>query len=236
MGMTRSWLVPSMVLVVSAATAAPGRAQQPVRPLEITIAAHGGGAIFTEFLEQRVQGDEVLDGERELVAKSSPLIGGSISFSRWEMSEVRLGVDWTGTEIEYRDDSAVESDALDEEGLADLHLVVAQLAVIRHLMPRDARVSPYLSLGVNVAVWALDEEPGGAVGATEETQVRFGATTGIGARFAASPRMGLRIEIDRATVGNPFDGDSAYRVAGDTFDEPSTVGILRLVGGLSYTL
>jgi hypothetical protein len=48
--------------------------------------------------------------------------------------------------------------------------------------------------------------------------------------------MGLRIEIDRATVGNPFDGDSAYRVAGDTFDEPSTVGILRLMGGLSYTL
>jgi hypothetical protein len=228
----RSWLVPSIILVVSTAAAAPGRAQQPVRPLEITVAAHGGGAIFTEFLEQRVAGE----GERELVAKSSPVIGGSISFSRWEMSEVRLGVDWTGTEIEYRDDSADESDELDEEGLADLHLVVAQLAVVRHLMPRDARVSPFFTLGVNVAVWALDEEPGGDVGATEETQVRFGATTGIGARFAASPRMGFRIEIDRATVGNPFDGDSAYRVAGDTFDEPSTVGILRLMGGLSYTL
>lgn len=235
MRMARSWFVPVMVVAVSAATAPAGRAQQPVRPLEISISAHGGGAIFTEFLEQRVQGDEGA-GERELVAKSSPLIGGSVSFSRWEMSEVRLGVDWTGTEIEYRDDSAIESDELDQEGLADLHLVVAQLAVIRHLMPRDARVSPYLSLGVNVAVWALDEEPGGAVGATEETQVRFGATTGIGARFAASPRMALRIEIDRATVGNPFDGDSAYRVAGDTFDEPSTVGILRLMGGLSYTL
>jgi len=233
---TWSWLVPSMVLIVSAATAAPGRAQQPVRPLEITISAHGGGAIFTEFLEQRVTGDEILAGERELVAKSAPLIGGSISFSRWEMSEVRLGLDWTGTEIEYRDDSAIDSDELDQEGLADLHLVVAQLAVVRHLVARDARVSPYLSLGVNVAVWALDEEAGGLVGATEETQVRFGATTGIGARFAASPRMGLRIEIDRATVGNPFDGDSAYRVAGDTFDEPSTVGILRLMGGLSYTL
>jgi hypothetical protein len=59
MRVTRSWFVPSMVLIVSAATAAPGRAQQPARPLEITISAHGGGAIFTEFLEQRVQGDEV---------------------------------------------------------------------------------------------------------------------------------------------------------------------------------
>jgi opacity protein-like surface antigen len=228
----RSWFVPSVILVVSMAAAAPARAQQPVRPLEITVSAHGGGAIFTEFLEQRVAGE----GERELVAKSSPLIGGSISFSRWEMSEVRVGADWTGTEIEYRDDSAVESDELDEEGLADLNLIVAQLAIVRHLMPKGARVSPYFTLGVNVAVWALDEEPDGDVGATEETQVRFGATTGIGARFAASPRMGIRIEIDRATVGNPFDGDSAYRVAGDTFDEPSTVGILRLVGGLSYTL
>lgn len=227
-----SWIVPAAVaLVVSATSAAPGRAQQPVRPLEITIGAHGGGAIFTEFLEQRADG-----GERELVAKSAPMIGGSISFSRWEMSDVRISVDWTGTEIEYQDDSGVDSDELDEEGLADLNLVVAQLAVVRYVAPREARVSPYLTLGVNVAVWALDEQAGGKVGATEETQVRFGATAGIGARFAVSPRMGLKVEIDRAEVGNPFDGENAFRVGGDTFDEPSTVGILRLIGGLSYTL
>jgi hypothetical protein len=211
------------------ASAAPAGAQ--VRPLEITIGAHGGGAIFTEFLEQRADG-----GERELVAKSSPVIGGSISFSRWDLSEVRLAADWTGTEIEYQDDSGIDSDELDEEGLADLNLVVAQLAIVRHLVPRDARVSPYFTLGVNVAVWALDEVEGGEVGATEETQVRFGATTGIGARFAFSRRTSLKVEIDRATVGNPFDGENAFRVGGDTFDEPSTVGILRLMGGLSYTL
>jgi opacity protein-like surface antigen len=218
-------------VIVSATTAAPGRAQQPVRPLEITIGAHGGGAIFTEFLEQRADG-----GERELVAKSSPVVGGTISFSRWDLSEVRLGVDWSGTEIEYQDDSGTDSDELDEEGLADLNLVVAQLSVVRHVVPRDARVSPYLTLGFNVAWWALDEVAGGEVGAEEETQVRFGATAGIGALFAVSPRMGLRVEIDRATVGNPFDGENAFRVGGDTFDEPSTVGILRLMGGLSYTL
>ena len=227
-----SWIVAGMVaLIVSATSAAPGRAQQPLPPLQITFGAHGGGAIFTEFLEQRADG-----GQRELVAKSSPVIGGSISFSRWEASDIRVSADWTGTEIEYQDDSGVDSDELDEEGLADLNLVVAQLAVVRHLVPRDARVSPFITLGVNVAVWALDEQAGGEVGALEETQVRFGATTGIGARFALSPRMGLKVEIDRATVGNPFDGKNAFRVGGDTFDEPSTVGILRLMGGLSYTL
>ena len=46
----------------------------------------------------------------------------------------------------------------------------------------------------------------------------------------------FKVEIDRATVGNPFDGKSAFRVGGDTFDEPSTVGITRLMGGLTYTL
>ncbi|HYO45102.1 MAG TPA: hypothetical protein VEY33_00200 [Gemmatimonadota bacterium] len=225
------WIVPAaVVLVVSATSAAPGCAQQPV-PLEITIGAHGGGAIFTEFLEQRADG-----GERELVAKTSPVIGGSISFSRWALSEVRLSADWSGTEIEYQDDSGDGSDELDEEGLADLNLVVAQLAVVRYVVNPDARIAPYITLGFNLAFWALDEQAGGEIGAEEETQVRYGATTGVGARFAIDPRIGLKVEIDRATVGNPFDGESAFRAGGDTFDEPSTVGILRLMAGLSYTL
>jgi hypothetical protein len=228
MGRAWSWIVTGAVaLVVSAATAVPGHAQ---RPLEVTIGAHAGGSIFSEFLEQRAGG-----GERELVAKASPTIGGTIALSRWDFSEVRLGADWSGTEIEFRDDSGIDSDALDEEGLADIHVVLAQLAIVRHITPRDAPVSPYLLLGVNLGVWALDEEPGGQVGAEEETQVRFGATTGIGMRFAASPRVGIRVEIDRSTLGNPFDGESAWIVAGDTFDEPSSLNVLRLIGGLTYT-
>ncbi|HET6360555.1 MAG TPA: outer membrane beta-barrel protein [Gemmatimonadota bacterium] len=228
MGRARSWLaIGAVALVVSAMSAAPGHAQ---RPLEVTVGAHVGGSIFTEFLEQRANG-----GERELVAKTSPTIGGSISLSKWDFSEVRLSADWSGTEIEFQDDSGDDSDDLDEEGLADVNLVLAQLAIVRHIMPRDATISPYLLLGVNLGMWALDEDAGGEIGAEEETQVRFGATTGIGMRFAASPRMGFKVEIDRSTVGNPFDGKSAFRIGGDTFDEPSTLGVLRLLAGLAYT-
>ena len=223
-----SWIVSGAVtLVVSAASVGPAHAQ---RPLEVTVGAHAGGSIFTEFLEQRADG-----GERELVAKTSPTIGGSISLSKWDFSEVRISADWSGTEIEFQDDSGDDSDDLDEEGLADVNFVLAQLAIVRHIVPRDARVSPYLLLGVNLGMWALDEEPGGDIGAEEETQVRFGASTGLGVRFAASPRMGFKVEIDRSTIGNPFDGKSAYRVGGDTFDEPSTLGVLRLMAGLVYT-
>ncbi len=223
-----SWIVTGAVaLFVAATSAATGHAQ---RPLEVTVGAHVGGSIFSEFVEQRAGG-----GERELVAKTSPTIGGSIALSKWDFSEVRLSADWSGTEIEFRDDSGIDSDALDEEGLADMHMVLAQLAIVRHIMPRDAAVSPYLLLGVNLGMWALDEEAGGEIGAEEETQVRFGATTGIGMRFAASPRMGFRVEIDRSTLGNPFDGESAWIVAGDTFDEPSSLNVLRLLAGLSYT-
>ncbi len=223
-----SWIVPGAVaLAVSATSAAPGHAQ---RPLEVTVGAHAGGSIFTEFLEQRADG-----GERELVAKTSPTIGGSIALSKWDFSEVRFSADWSGTEIEFQDDSGDDSDDLDEEGLADVNLVLAQLAIVRHIMARDSPISPYLLLGVNLGVWALDENAGGEIGAEEETQVRFGASTGIGMRFAASPRMGFKVEIDRSTIGNPFDGKSAYRIGGDTFDEPSTLGVLRLLAGLAYT-
>ena len=224
-----TWRLAIGVAAVLSVTPASASGQQ--LPLEITIGAHGGGSIFTEFLEQRVDG-----GEREIVAQTAAMIGGSISFSSWPMTEVRVGADWAGTEIEARDDSGIESDALDVDALADLNVVLGQLSIVRYVMPKDAPIAPYLTLGVNVAVWALDEAAGGDLGAIEETQIRYGATAGVGARFAVGPQVGLRIEIDRSTVGNPFDGESAFRVSGDTFDEPATVGILRLVGGLTYTL
>lgn len=226
------WNLTFALAAALSVTPAAARGQQ--LPLEVTIGAHGGGSIFTEFLEQRVS--DPVGGEREIVAQTAAMIGGSISFSRWPMTEVRIGADWAGTEIDARDDSGIESDALDEDALADLNVVLGQLSIVRYVMPKDAPIAPYLTLGVNVAVWALDEAAGGDLGAIEETQVRYGATAGVGARFAIGPQAGLRIEIDRATVGNPFDGESAFRVSGDTFDEPSTVGILRLVGGLTYTL
>lgn len=227
-----SWGIAIGVVAVLSVTPATTRAQQ--LPMEFTIGVHGGASIFTAFLEQRISGDEGL-GERELVAQTAPMIGGSISFSRWPLTEVRVGADWAGTEIDARDDSGIESSALDEDALADLNFVLGQLAIVRYVMPKDAPIAPYLTLGVNVAFWALDEATGGDLGAIEETQVRYGATAGIGARFAVGQQVGLRVEIDRATVGNPFDGESAFRVSGDTFDEPSTIGILRLMGGLAYT-
>ena len=227
-----SWGIAIGVVAVLSVTPATTRAQQ--LPMEFTIGVHGGASIFTAFLEQRISGDEGL-GERELVAQTAPMVGGSISFSRWPMTEVRVGADWVGTEIDARDDSGIESSALDEDALADLNFVLGQLAIVRYVMPKDAPIAPYLTLGVNVAFWALDEATGGDLGAIEETQVRYGATAGIGARFAVGQQVGLRVEIDRATVGNPFDGESAFRVSGDTFDEPSTIGILRLMGGLAYT-
>lgn len=223
-----------LTFAIAALSVTPAAARGQQLPLEVTIGAHGGGSIFTEFLEQRVS--VPVGGEREIVAQTAAMIGGSISFSRWPMTEVRIGADWVGTEIDARDDSGIESDALDEDALADLNVVLGQLSIVRYVMPKDAPIAPYLTLGMNVAVWALDEAVGGDLGAIEETQVRYGATAGVGARFAIGPQAGLRIEIDRATVGNPFDGESAFRVGGDTFDEPSTVGILRLVGGLTYTL
>lgn len=226
------WNLTFALAAALSVTPAAARGQQ--LPLEVTIGAHGGASIFTEFLEQRVS--DPVGGEREIVAQTAAMIGGSISFSRWPMTEVRIGADWAGTEIDARDDSGIESDALDEDALADLNVVLGQLSIVRYVMPKDAPIAPYLTLGVNVAVWALDEAAGGDLGAIEETQVRYGATAGVGARFAIGQQAGLRIEIDRATVGNPFDGESAFRVSGDTFDEPSTVGILRLVGGLTYTL
>lgn len=221
------WIAVGVVAVLALAPAS-ARAQR--EPLKVTLAGHGGASVFSAFLEQRVTG-----GEREIVAESAFTLGGAVSFSSWPMTEVRVSADWTGTSIQARDDSGIEVSDLDEEGLADLNFVMVQLAVVRYFTPKDAPVAPYASLGANLGIWALDEATGGDLGAIEETQVRYGATTAVGVRFALSEQAAFKVELDRSTVGNPFDGESAYRVSGDTFDEPSTVSVLRFTAGVTFT-
>lgn len=227
-----SWMIAAATTaILSAMPVATAGAQVPSVPLEFSVGGHVGASLFTEFIEQNVG-----NRERELNAQTAPTFGGSISLSRGPLTDVRLSGDWTHTDIEFEDDTGDDSDDLDEEELAQVNLFLAQLAIVRYVLTPDQPIAPFLTLGFNVAFWMLDEEAGGAVGAEDETQIRYGATAGVGARFRVDPRIGVRIEIDRVVVGNPFDGDNAFRVGGDTFDEPSVVGVTRFIGGLSYTL
>lgn len=231
-----SWMVAgAAIAILSASSAASAGAiqQQPGRniPFEFKIGGHAGATLFTEFLEQSVG-----DRERELNAQMAPTFGASISVGRGPLTEARLSLDWTGTDIEFEDDTGDDGDELDDDGLADLNLALAQLAVVRYFLTPDYPVAPFATLGVNLAFWMLDEEPGGAVGADDETQIRYGATAGVGARFKVDPRFHIKLEIDRVVIGNPFDGNNAFRVGGDSFDEPAVVGTTRYIAGLFYTL
>lgn len=239
MSTIRWWIVRCAVAaVVGAASTSPGLAQERqfetlFGPLEVIVGGHVGLSHFSEFLEQRVSGE----GERELRAQDAPTLGGTVAFSRWPLTEIRLEFDWTRTDIEFEDDSGVDSDDLDSgEGLADLHLWFGQIAVVRYVLPRQRTVVPYLTLGANMGLWSLDEDEGSELGAEDETQIRFGAAAGAGVRVRVSQEVGLRLEIDRTTLGNPFDGKNAYRVSGTTLDEPSTLNVLRVTAGLNYTL
>ena len=240
MSRAKSWVVRGAIAaIVGAASAAPGHAQEERQfetlfgPLELIVGGHVGFSHFSEFLEQRVAGE----GERELRAQDAPTLGGTLAVSRWPLTEIRLEFDWTRTDIEFEDASGVDSDELDSGvGLADLHLWFGQIAVVRYVMPKQRTVVPYLTFGANMGLWSLDEDEGSELGAEDETQIRFGAAAGAGVRIRVSQEVGLRIEIDQTTLGNPFDGKSAYRVSGTTLDEPSRLYLLRGMAGLTYTL
>jgi opacity protein-like surface antigen len=103
------------------------------------------------------------------------------------------------------------------------------------------RFAPYTLLGVAGGWWSLDEGEEGAQGVVltgeDDTQFRFGGVGGLGIQVRATPRVVIRLEAAQYRLGNPFDGDDAWRLAsGTTFDEPETVRISRYALGLAFSV
>ena len=74
-----------------------------------------------------------------------------------------------------------------------LEFALAQLAIVRHITSRDAAVSPYLLLGVNLGVWALDEEAGPLDPAASAPRSEIAAISVCAARVGSTALSRFRL-------------------------------------------
>ena len=232
MGITRTLALLGLALM--AAPVERASTQEKMAP-RFTVEAYGGAATFGRFLEQRIGGA----GERELRASTALAVGGAVGVRPWQSAALRLGFTWSPTELEFENDGGLGGDELEGEGLADLNAYVLSLDVLSFFFGEDRRLAPYAVAGVAGGWWSLDEGEGfgaGEILAEEDTQFRSGTVFGTGLQFRATSRLLLRLEATATQLGNPFDGEDAFRVrSGTTFDEPERVPVTRFTVNLVYT-
>jgi len=203
----------------------------------VTLEAFGGVALYGRFLEQRFGAPPV--GERELTAGNALTLGGAVGYGLWENTSVRAEFMWSGTEFEYENDGPLVDPDGDIEDLADVNLYVASVSIQRLFGPPRMKVRPYGIAGVSANWWHVSVPsvggPGEILAGDGETQFRWGGVGGVGLLYRAKDRLGVRLEVIRVSSRNPFDGDDAWRTAtGETFDEPTHVGVTRVALGVAY--
>jgi hypothetical protein len=227
-----AWTLALLGLALMATPAERASTQEKMAP-RFTVEAYGGAATFGRFLEQRIGGA----GERELSASPALAVGGAVGVRPWRSAALRLGFTWAPTELEFENDRGLGGE-LEEEGLTDLNAYVLSLDVLSYFFGEDRRLAPYAVAGVVGGWWSLEEGEefgAGEIVAEEDTQFRSGTVLGTGLQFRATPRLLLRLEATTAQLGNPFDGEDAFRVSsGTTFDEPERVPVTRFTVNLAY--
>lgn len=224
-----------VALLVLAAGFAPSAVHAQDRlqnaPFNLSFELNGGAAFYGHFLEQQIEGE---GRQRELTAQTGPSLGGALGVRLFERNVVRLSVDYLPTELEYQDDTGDGNGVLDTDGLTDLSLLAASLEAERTFF-QFGRLAPYASVGLSAGLWGIDGGSGITAG-DSETLFRWGGTSGIGARVELTSNFYLNIEANALSMGNPFDGSDAFLEDAPraTFDEPTSVNVLRVRGGLRY--
>ncbi len=201
-----------------------------------TVEVFGGVADYGRFLEQYAIVDDFF-GQRELTASTALALGVSVGAFAWEKTGVRLGFTWSPTELEFKDDSGIDVEVLDDDDLADLSAYVLSLDLMRFLLNPSRRFAPYASAGIAATWWSLGDDGGlDEILSGDDTHFRWGGMGSIGAQYRVNRNIGVRGEIATMGLGNPFDGNDAFRTAtGLTFDEPSSVRLTRITLALTYS-
>lgn len=223
-------------LLVLAAGFAPSAAHAQDRlqnaPFNLSFELNGGAAFYGHFLEQRGANSVGPERERELTAQTGLSLGAAAGVRLFERNVVRLSVDYLPGSFEYQDDTG-DRDVVESTD-ADFRLLTASLEAERTFF-QFGRLAPYASVGLSAGLWGIDGGSGITAG-DSETLFRWGGTSGIGARVELTPSFYLNIEANALSMGNPFDGSDAFLEDAPraTFDEPTSVNVLRVRGGLRY--
>lgn len=209
-----------------------GQALAPATP-RFSVEVNGGAALFSRFLEQRLE-----SGERELTAEAAPNVGLALGFQAWEKAGIRISGSFVPAQLEFRTDIGNGSAGLNAKDIGDIDVWTFGAEVVRFVSLRVGPFTPYASAGIIGSVWSLNSEglAKDVIEPENDSQLRLGFITRTGLQLNATSHLAVRLEIGGLSTSSPFDGQDSFRlVDGETvFDEAESSSIRQLNLGLVY--
>jgi outer membrane protein with beta-barrel domain len=186
---------------------------------------HAGIGNYGRFLLDTPFDDFIDDfRERELRGTGAFTLGLGVGATPLPRVGFRLGASHTWSNLEFRDDTGIGTDVLDDDDVGNLRQWLISAEVIRYLLLESSKFTPYGSGGILASWWHLDEEDLELTAPSGNTHFRWGATGMIGLQFRLSKQWRARVEAATASIGNPFTGNESFLVIDDhKIDEPSRV-------------
>jgi hypothetical protein len=186
------------------------------------VSVHGGTANHGRFMLQRAAGGDGSE-ERALQGDGGFNVGIGAGVDILLRTGLRLGYTYSESDLAFRTDDGDGSSGLDVDDVAKLLTHSATFEIIRYLLPSQATLTPYASVGV-AGVWYNLNDVATALRTSDDTQFRTAGLASVGFKVKVTDHVAVRMEGASSSVRNPFSGHDSYRIAsGVTVDEPARV-------------
>lgn len=184
--------------------------------------AHGGLTTSSRYMLQ--DATAVGGGERALKSEDAYNVGLGGGVDLLPRTGLRLSYTFMSSDLAFRTDNGDGSEVFDVENGGTLQGHTAALEIVRYMLPSQSIVTPYASAGVLGTWWVLEDESAIVAPIGGSTQFRLGALATFGLQAALGDGFGARLEVQSASVRNPFTGGHSFEAfGGTTIDEPGRV-------------
>jgi hypothetical protein len=138
---------------------------------------------------------------------------------------LRASYTFRSSQLNFKTDNGDGSDALDIDDVGTLMSHTATLEIMRYMLPTQAPLNLYGTLGIHGTWWVLDEKSPLVTSGGASTPFSGSPVFSFGVQFKATHSWSGRLEATLSSGHNPFTGNKSFRsLAGPVFDEPTSVG------------
>jgi len=185
--------------------------------------AHGGITSGNRFVLE--QATSPIAGQRALKSATGWDLGAGGGVDVLLRLGFRASYTYASRNLNYRTDNGDGSEALNIDDVGTLKSNTVAIEIMRYMLPSDATITPYGTVGIQGTWWALHEKSPLVTSSGSSTPFSISPLFAFGMQVKPATSWSVRVEAILAGGHNPFTGNRSFRaLAGPAIDEPTSVG------------